>query len=77
MVAVMLGLGLGGGRPPAAPPAAPAAARLVGITPAAKVQDQVRARDTRSGVGAAAPCRYGQANLGGQTAHAASPPLGT
>jgi hypothetical protein len=37
LVAVMLGLGLGDGRPPVASPAAPAAARLVGITTAAKI----------------------------------------
>jgi hypothetical protein len=77
LVAVMLGPGLGGGRPPVASPAAPAAPRLVGIAAAAKVKDQVRARDLGSGVSAAAQRSGGQANLGGQAAHAASPPLGS
>jgi hypothetical protein len=38
LVAGMLGLGLGGGRPPAASPAAPAASSLVRVTTAAKIQ---------------------------------------
>ena len=58
LVAGMLSLGLGGGRPPAAPPAAPPASSLVGVTTAAKVEDQVRVRYTGSSVGVA-PQRLG------------------
>ena len=54
LVAGVLGLGLGGGCPPAAAPAAPATARLVRVTAAAKVEHQVRARGTGRGAGAAA-----------------------
>jgi hypothetical protein len=77
LVAGMLGLGLGGRRPPAAsPPAAPASS-LVGVTTSAKIQDQVRDLDTSSSAGAATVHRGGQANLGGGLpAHAASPPFG-
>jgi hypothetical protein len=73
LVAGMLGLGQGRGHPPAAsPPTAPASS-LVGVTTAAKIQDQVRDLDAGSS-DAATEHRGGQANLGGGLpAHAALP----
>jgi hypothetical protein len=57
LVAIMFGLNLGGRRPPAGSPAAAAEPRLVGVTTTAKVEHQVRGRD--SGSAGAAPQRLG------------------
>jgi len=75
LVAGMLGLGLGGGRPPAAAPAAPPTARLVRITTPAEIQHQER--DRSRSLGAAVVQRLGRraARNDGLPAHAASPPL--